>query len=131
VRLALREGARLAAGGSRPADRPEGSYLAATVLADVTPEMQIFTEPVCGPLVRVARFEGDEEAVALTNAVTNPAATYIWAGDLERARRLAPAIESASVWINSQNPNDEAGSPGIDFFTRSQTVFIADERNPR
>ena len=40
VRLGVREGARLAAGGRRPAGLPEGNYLAATVLADVTPTMR-------------------------------------------------------------------------------------------
>jgi 5-carboxymethyl-2-hydroxymuconic-semialdehyde dehydrogenase len=48
VRLGIREGARLAAGGRRPAGLPEGNYLAATVLADVTPSMQTFTEQICG-----------------------------------------------------------------------------------
>jgi 5-carboxymethyl-2-hydroxymuconic-semialdehyde dehydrogenase len=48
--------------------------------------------------------------------------------DLERARRLAPAIESASTWVNSHNPRDRRdGGAGIDFFTRSRTVHVAAE----
>ena len=103
VRLGIREGARLAAGGRRPAGLAEGNFLAPTVLADVTPSMQIFTEQVCGPVVRVTPFDTDEEAVSLANAVTDPTAAYLWTSDLERARRLAPAIGSASTWVNCRN----------------------------
>jgi 5-carboxymethyl-2-hydroxymuconic-semialdehyde dehydrogenase len=141
VRLGVREGARLAAGGRRPASLPEGNYLAATVLADVTPSMRIFTEQICGPVVRVTPFDTDEEAVSLASAVTYPTAAYIWTSDLRRARRLAPAIESASTWVNSCNPQDlrtatagrpgvEAGDLNVDFYTRSRTVLIGADDTP-
>ncbi|HEX6453086.1 MAG TPA: aldehyde dehydrogenase family protein [Trebonia sp.] len=145
VRLGVREGARLAAGGRRPADLPEGNYLAATVLADVAPSMRIFTEQICGPVVRITPFDTDEEAVSLANAVTEPTAAYIWTSDLRRARRLAPAIKSASTWVNSHNPQDvrtaiadhtpgrpgaAAGHVNIDFYTQSRTVHIAADDTP-
>jgi 5-carboxymethyl-2-hydroxymuconic-semialdehyde dehydrogenase len=133
VRLGVREGARLAAGGRRPSDLPEGNYLAATVLADVTPEMQIFTEQICGPVVRVTPFDTDEETLSLANAVTYPAAAYIWTSDLQRAQRLAPAIESASTWVNSHNSQDLQTAPAglnVDFYTQSRTVLIAADDAP-
>jgi 5-carboxymethyl-2-hydroxymuconic-semialdehyde dehydrogenase len=129
VRLGVREGARLAAGGRRPAGLPEGNYLAATVLADVTPSMRTFTGQVRGPVVRVTPFDTDEEAVSLANAVGHPAAAYIWTADLRRARRLARAMESASTWVNSGNPQDRltaaAGEVGTGFYTQSRSVFTA------
>ena len=128
VRLGIREGARLAAGGRRPASLPEGNYLAATVLADVTPSMEVFTEPVCGPVVRVTPFETDEEAVSLANAIADQAAAYVWSRDLGRAHRLALAIESPSVWVNSHNPRDRrtpAAHLDIDFYRQCRTVLIA------
>jgi 5-carboxymethyl-2-hydroxymuconic-semialdehyde dehydrogenase len=141
VRLGVREGARLAAGGRRPSGLPEGNYLAATVLADVTPSMRVVTEQVCGPLLRVTAFDTDEEAAALANAVSSPTAAYIWTGDPGRAHRLAPAIESASTWLNSHNPQDRlataAGRPGesagdvdIDFYRQSRTVLTAAGETP-
>ena len=118
VRLAVREGARLATGGRRPAGLAEGNFLAPTVLADVEPSMRIFTEPVCGPVLRITPFDTDDEAVSLANAVTDPTAAYLWTSDLQRAHRLAPAIESASVWVNSCNPQDRPTEPvDIDFYT--------------
>jgi 5-carboxymethyl-2-hydroxymuconic-semialdehyde dehydrogenase len=138
VRLGRREGARLAAGGGRPSGLPEGNYLAATVLADVTPTMEISTEQVCGPVVRVTPFDTGEEAVSLANTVPALTAAYIWTSDLQRAHRLAPAIESATTWVNSHNPQDlqavsagrtgaEAGQVGIDFFTHSRLLIAADD----
>jgi 5-carboxymethyl-2-hydroxymuconic-semialdehyde dehydrogenase len=141
VRLGVREGARLASGGRRPADLPEGNYLAATVLADVTASMEIFREQICGPVVRVTPFDTEEEAVSLANAVPCPTAAYVWTSDLQRAHRLAPAIESAGIWVNSHNPQDlqtaarslgveDAGHVDIDFYMQSRTVFIAADDTP-
>ena len=138
VRLGLWEGARLAAGGRRPAGQPEGNYLAATVLADVTPSMQIFTEQICGPVLRVTPFDTDDEAVSLANAVAHPTTAYLWTSDQQRAHRLAPAITSASTWVNSHNRQDRhtaiAGRPAlagaIDFYTQSRTVLIAADDTP-
>jgi 5-carboxymethyl-2-hydroxymuconic-semialdehyde dehydrogenase len=142
VRLGVREGARLAAGGRRPAGLPEGNFLAATVLADVESSMKIFTEQIRGPVLRVTPFDTDEEAVSLANAVTDPTAAYLWTSDLRRAHRLAPAIESAGVWVNSHNPQDHvhaaiddrpgaaAESINLDFYTQSRTVLIAADDTP-
>jgi len=133
VRLGIREGARLAAGGRRPASLPEGNYLAATVLADVTPSMRVFTEPVCGPVVRVMSFDTDEEAVSLANALADPTAAYVWSRDQHRAHRLAPAIESPSIWVNTHNPQDRptaAGHLDISFYRQRRTEVIAAEDDP-
>jgi 5-carboxymethyl-2-hydroxymuconic-semialdehyde dehydrogenase len=138
VRLGVREGARLAAGGRRPPGLPEGNFLAPTVLADVVPSMRIFTEPIRGPVLRVTPFDTDEEAVSLANAVSHPTAAYIWTCDLQRAHRLASALESASTWVNSHNPQDlhpaiaghGPGEVDIDFYTQSRTVLVAADDTP-
>jgi 5-carboxymethyl-2-hydroxymuconic-semialdehyde dehydrogenase len=128
VRLGVREGARLAAGGRRPGGLSQGNYLAATVLADVTPSMRIFTEQFRGPVVRVVPFETEEEALSLANLLIPLTGAYIWTADLQRARRLAPAMESAGTWVNSHNPRDWlTASPdevNIGFFAFSRSVFI-------
>jgi len=141
VRLAVREGARLAAGGRRPAGLPEGNYLAPTVLADVAPSMPVFAEPAAGPVVRVTPFDTEEEAISLASAVAHPVTTYLWTRDLERARGLASAVESASTWVNSRNPQDlvhatagrpaaEGGAAAIGFYTRSRTMLVAADATP-
>lgn len=132
IRAAVREGARMAAGGRRPSGLAEGNYLEPTVLSGVDPSMPIFADHLCGPLVRVTPFEGDEEAVSLASLIKDPQAAYIWTADLSRARGLSAAIESARVWVNSHNPQDlpAAGNASIDFYTKYQTVHIATDDAP-
>ena len=146
VRAAVRDGARMPAGGRRPAGlADEGNYLEATVLSDVTPSMRIFQEQIRGPVVHVTPFDTEQEAVSLASAITCAPATYIWTSDLQRAHRLVPAIDSAHTWVNSHNPRDlqtpsagsgpggpgAPGGPGsIDFYTRSWAVHIAADDSP-
>jgi 5-carboxymethyl-2-hydroxymuconic-semialdehyde dehydrogenase len=145
VRAAVRDGARLAAGGRRPAGLAEGNYLEPTVLADVMPSMQVFPEHICGPVLRVTPFDTDEEALALADAIKDAPAVYIWTSDLQRAHRLAPAFDSAHTWMNSHNAEDlqtpsagpglaGLGPPGghgsIDFYTDSRVLHIAADDAP-
>jgi 5-carboxymethyl-2-hydroxymuconic-semialdehyde dehydrogenase len=140
VRLGVREGARLVAGGARPAGLPAGNYLAATVFADVTPEMRIFAEEIFGPVVCVTPFDSETEAVELANNTKYGLAAYLWTSDLQRAHRVAAAVESGMTWVNSHNVRDlrtpfggvkasgvgrEGGEHSIDFYTESRIVHIA------
>jgi 5-carboxymethyl-2-hydroxymuconic-semialdehyde dehydrogenase len=140
VRLGAREGARLAAGGRRPAGLPAGNYLSATVFADVKPSMRIFQEEIFGPVVCVTPFESEEEAVHLANATRYGLAAYLWTSDLRRAHRVAAQVESGMTWVNSHNVRDlrtpfggvknsglgrEGGQHSIDFYTESRIVHVA------
>jgi 5-carboxymethyl-2-hydroxymuconic-semialdehyde dehydrogenase len=140
VRLGVREGARLVAGGARPAGLPAGNYLAATVFADVTPQMRIFAEEIFGPVVCVTPFSSETEAIALANDTKYGLAAYLWTSDLRRAHRVAAAVESGMTWVNSHNVRDlrtpfggvkasgvgrEGGKHSIDFYTESRIVHIA------
>ncbi len=133
------EGARLVAGGSRPAHLPEGNYLAATVFADVEPSMRIFREEIFGPVVCVTPFGDEAEAVALANATDYGLAAYIWTADLARAHRVAHVVEAGMTWVNSHNVRDlrtpfggvkasglgrEGGPHSLDFYTESRIVHI-------
>jgi 5-carboxymethyl-2-hydroxymuconic-semialdehyde dehydrogenase len=140
VRLGVREGARLAAGGTRPAGLPAGNFLAATVFADVTPSMRIFQEEIFGPVVCVTPFDSEEEGIALANATRYGLAAYLWTSDLKRAHRVAGLVEAGMTWVNSHNVRDlrtpfggvkasglgrEGGQHSIDFYTESRIVHVA------
>jgi 5-carboxymethyl-2-hydroxymuconic-semialdehyde dehydrogenase len=148
VRAGLDEGARLVAGGARPAALPAGNYLAATVFADVQPWMRIFREEIFGPVVCVTPFADEAEAIALANDTPYGLAAYLWTRDLARAHRLAGAVQAGMTWINSHNVRDlrtpfggvkasglgrEGGAHSLDFYTESRIVHIplADTRVPR
>jgi 5-carboxymethyl-2-hydroxymuconic-semialdehyde dehydrogenase len=133
------EGARLVAGGSRPAHLPDGNYLAATVFAGVEPSMRIFREEIFGPVVCVTPFGDEDEAIALANATDYGLAAYLWTGDLARAHRVAHAVEAGMTWINSHNVRDlrtpfggvkasglgrEGGPHSLDFYSQARIVHI-------
>jgi acyl-CoA reductase-like NAD-dependent aldehyde dehydrogenase len=84
--------------------------------------------------VRVAPFETEEEALSLANLVMSPTAAYIWSADPQRARRLVPAFEPASVWVNSHNPQDRltatADEVNIGCYMTSRSVFVAADDTP-
>src|SRR5690606_34107370 len=63
VQAALSDGARLVAGGTY-----DKQFYWPTVLADVTPEMQVFTDEIFGPVAPVTVFDTEQEAVDLVNS---------------------------------------------------------------
>jgi len=140
VRIGQAEGARLVAGGSRPPHLPDGNYLAATVFADVTADMRVFQEEIFGPVVCVTPFDSEHDAIELANRTRYGLAAYIWTTNLQRGHRVADAIESGMLWINSYNVRDlrtpfggvkesglgrEGGQLSIDFYSESRIVHVA------
>ncbi|MET8824379.1 5-carboxymethyl-2-hydroxymuconate semialdehyde dehydrogenase [Streptomyces sp. NPDC004610] len=139
VDIGRKEG-RLLAGGSRPDHLPDGNYLQPTVFADVPRDARIFQEEIFGPVVALAPFDTEAEAVELANATQYGLAAYVWTGDLTRGHRIAHAIDSGMLWVNSHNIRDlrtpfggvkasgvgrEGGAHSIDFYTESKIVHIA------
>ena len=148
VQSGLDEGARLVAGGRRPANLPSGNYLAPTVFADVRPEMRIFREEIFGPVVCVTPFDTEADAIRLANDTRYGLAAYIWTRDLRRGHRVAAAVDAGMLWLNSHNVRDlrtpfggvkasglgrEGGQHSLDFYTDSRIVHVAleDTRVPR
>ena len=142
VEIGKSEG-RLLAGGGRPENLPEGqengSYVAPTVFADVSPDARIFQEEIFGPVVAITPFDTDEEALELANNTRYGLAAYVWTNDLKRAHNFAQNIEAGMVWLNSHNVRDlrspfggvkasglghEGGYRSIDFYTDQQAVHI-------
>jgi 5-carboxymethyl-2-hydroxymuconic-semialdehyde dehydrogenase len=140
-----RDGARLVAGGGRPAALPAGNYLQPTVFADVAPTHRIFQEEIFGPVLCITPFDTEAQAVELANATRYGLAAYLWTNDLSRAHRLARQVAAGMLWINSQNVRDlrtpfggvkdsgvgrEGGRHSIDFYCESRIVHVAVGRLP-
>jgi succinate-semialdehyde dehydrogenase/glutarate-semialdehyde dehydrogenase len=94
---ALAKGARVVVGGARIDER----FFTPTVLADVTPEMRCTQEETFGPLAPVVRFKTEAEAIALANATEFGLASYFYSRDVGRIFRVAEALESGMVGINT------------------------------
>jgi 5-carboxymethyl-2-hydroxymuconic-semialdehyde dehydrogenase len=140
IEAARADGARVLAGGRRPPALPEGNFLEATVIADVTEDMSVFREEIFGPVLVAMPFSDEAEAVRLANATEYGLAAYVWTNDIRRAHRVAHALDTGMCWINSQNVRDlrtpfggvkasgigrEGGDYAFDFYCETEIVHVA------
>ncbi len=95
IDTAVAQGATLLTGGTR-----EGAFFAPTVLADVTPEMDVYREELFGPAAVLYRVADEEEAVALANDTSFGLGSYVFTTDAAQAERVADRIEAGMVYVN-------------------------------
>ncbi|MEQ1541996.1 MAG: NADP-dependent succinate-semialdehyde dehydrogenase [Novosphingobium sp.] len=96
---ALAKGATVLTGGKRHA--LGGTFFEPTVLAGVTQDMLVASEETFGPLAPVVKFATEDEAVAMANDTEFGLASYFYSTDNSRVWRVAEAIESGMVCVNS------------------------------
>jgi betaine-aldehyde dehydrogenase len=103
VETGLEEGATLLTGGTPPqhADLTGGSYLQPAVFSEVDPSMRIAREEIFGPVLTVTRFRDEEEAIRIANDSIYGLSGAIFTRDVGRALRVARAIETGVISINS------------------------------
>jgi len=133
----IRMGARLLTGGKRWGDR--GAFYTPTVLADVTPDMPVFSEETFGPVAALVNVRDADEAIDLANRTEYGLGANLWTRDIATAETLARRIESGQVFINGMVASDprlpfggvkhsgfgrELSSFGIREFVNIQTVWI-------
>jgi acyl-CoA reductase-like NAD-dependent aldehyde dehydrogenase len=99
VARAVEQGARVVAGGKR-ALAGTGAYFEPTVLADVTPTMEIMQEEVFGPVMLLCKVRDDDHAVEVANATRFGLGSSVMCGDRRRAGRLARRIEAGMTAVN-------------------------------
>jgi 5-carboxymethyl-2-hydroxymuconic-semialdehyde dehydrogenase len=104
--VAHAEGASILVGGDRPDGLIEGNYFAPTLITGVSNEMRIAQEEVFGPVLAVIPFRDEADAIRIANGVKYGLAAYVWTRDGARAQRVAHAIDSGMVWVNSHNVRD-------------------------
>jgi succinate-semialdehyde dehydrogenase/glutarate-semialdehyde dehydrogenase len=96
VKLALDNGAKLAAGGGR-----EGNFFKTAVLTDITPDNPAYREEFFGPVAQVYKVGSEEEAVRLANDTPYGLGSYVFTTDDDQALRVADQIEAGMVFINA------------------------------
>lgn len=95
---ALQKGARVVTGGQRHS--LGGYFYTPTILADVTPDMNVAQQEIFGPVAPLFRFGTDEEAVRLANDTPYGLAAYFYSRDIARVWRVAEQLEYGMVGIN-------------------------------
>ncbi len=99
IQDALGKGARVVVGGRRHA--LGGRFFEPTVLADVDHGALMAREETFGPVAPLFRFTTDDEAIAMANDTEFGLAAYFYGRDIGRVWRVAEALESGMIGINT------------------------------
>ena len=100
VSKAVEQGARLVQGGSHLPEIGK-QFFNFTILADVTPEMEVFKTEIFGPVAAVYRFKSEDEAIRLANSTNYGLAAYAYTEDKGRIFRLSDQMEYGMLGINT------------------------------
>ncbi|XP_065728314.1 retinaldehyde dehydrogenase 3 isoform X2 [Phocoena phocoena] len=96
-----KEGAKLEYGGSAMEDR--GLFIKPTVFSEVTDTMRIAKEEIFGPVQPILKFKNIEEVIKRANSLEYGLTAAVFTKNLDKALKLASALESGTVWINCYN----------------------------
>ena len=95
---AVTRGATLRTGGS--AIEGEGTFFEPTVIADVQAGSDILREEIFGPVLAIATFGDEDEAVRLANDTEYGLVSYVYTQDLARGHRMIDRLETGMMGLN-------------------------------
>lgn len=96
---ARKEGLKCLAGG-KALDR-DGWFVSPTLYVEVPESSRLWGEEIFGPVLCARRFSSEAEAITQANDSRFGLVATVCSADLERAERVADALEVGHVWINS------------------------------
>jgi len=117
-----------------------GYWFPPTVLAPVSFQARAYIDEIFGPVVTVTPFEDEAEAIEIANDTPYGLSGSIWTNNLGRAIRVARAVETGNLSVNSHSSvrywtpfggfkhsglGRELGPDALDAFTEVKNVFIA------
>ncbi|MEQ9466141.1 MAG: aldehyde dehydrogenase [Ekhidna sp.] len=137
VQLAREEGGTILTGGKK-LDR-EGFYYEPTVIEGLDENCRTNQEEIFGPVVTLNKFKSEEEAIEVANSTRYGLSCTIWTSNLQRAHRVAHAVQSGIIWVNCWLVRDlrtpfggmkdsgigrEGGDEALRFFSEPQNICI-------
>ena len=105
VSIGQAEGARVLTGG-KAAVVPGfegGAFMQPTLLVDVTNDMRVAQEEIFGPVAVVIKFKTEQDVIEMANASEYGLGGAVWTRDINRALRVARAIRTGRMWVNTYN----------------------------
>lgn len=96
---AVEKGATIHTGGQRHS--AGGTYYEPTVMTNVTSAMNISHQEVFGPVAAISSFKDEAEAIAMANDTPYGLAGYFYSRDVGRIFRVADALKTGIVGVNT------------------------------
>ncbi len=143
IKLAVEEGGKIVYGGKRPqlaGPLANGYFLQPTLVTGLSSRARAATDEIFGPVVTVHPFDVDSEAISMANEVRYGLAASVWTRDVSRAHRVAAALDSGMVWVNTWMMRDlrvpfggmkdsglgrEGGVYSLETFSEARNVCVA------
>jgi succinate-semialdehyde dehydrogenase/glutarate-semialdehyde dehydrogenase len=137
VRDAVAKGATVLCGGQRPGR--DGWWYPPTVVADLTPDMRMWSEEVFGPVAGLYRVSSYEEAIEISNATAFGLGANAWTTDPREQERFVDDLDAGTVTVNGMTTSypalpfggvknsgygRELSAHGIREFCNLKTVWI-------
>ena len=105
VAIGQAEGARVLTGGKAAVVQglEGGAFMQPTLLVDVTNDMRVAQEEIFGPVAVVIKFKTEQEVIDMANDSEYGLGGALWTRDINRALRVAKAIRTGRMWVNTYN----------------------------
>lgn len=147
VASAIAEGGQILLGGKRP-DAPElanGAFYMPTIIAGLGNQATCVREEIFGPVLCVLPFDEESDLIEMANDSVYGLASGIWTANYQRAWRVARALQTGLVWINTYKQlsistpfggfkesgiGREKGTTGVRLYQQSKGIYWSmDPRN--
>lgn len=140
VASAIAEGGQILLGGKRP-DAPElanGAFYLPTIIAGLGNQATCVREEIFGPVLCVLPFDEESDLIKMANDSVYGLASGIWTANYQRAWRVARALQTGLVWINTYKQlsistpfggfkesgiGREKGTSGVRLYQQSKGIY--------
>lgn len=142
ITLAKKLGGNILIGGNRKlieGDLSNGYYIEPTIIENLPFDCEVNQEEIFGPVLTLIPFKGEEEVISMANSTKYGLSASIFTENLSKGHRVAAAVKSGVVWINTWLLRDlripfggmkqsgvgrEGGFKSLQFFTEPKNVCV-------